>query len=132
MYENNLYLNDLFELLAAPVGIEHQAAADGTAAERHACPSVGQTVGEIVFDHVTFRYPGRDEDAIADVSFTIRAGETVAIVGRNGAGKSTLIKLVHPPLRPDVPVGSSSTASTFVSSSQPPCAASSAGCSRTT
>ena len=47
-----------------------------------------------MFDHVTFRYPGRDEDAIADVSFTIDPGETVAVVGRNGAGKSTLIKLV--------------------------------------
>ncbi len=33
MYENNLYLNDLFELLAAPVGIEHRAAADGTRVE---------------------------------------------------------------------------------------------------
>ena len=92
MYENNLYLHDLFELLAAPVGIEHQAA-DGT---RPAAlvPEVDRAKGEIVFDHVTFRYPGRDEDAIADVSFTIRAGETVAVVGRNGAGKSTLIKLV--------------------------------------
>ncbi|MEA2577064.1 MAG: ATP-binding cassette, subfamily bacterial [Chloroflexota bacterium] len=93
MYENNLYLNDLFELLAAPVGIEHQAAAEGTDS-RARVPEVGQAMGEIVFDHVTFRYPGRDEDAIADVSFTIRAGETVAVVGRNGAGKSTLIKLV--------------------------------------
>jgi ATP-binding cassette subfamily B protein len=92
MYENNLYLHDLFELLAAPVGIEHQAA-DGT---RPAAlvPEVDRAKGEIVFEHVTFRYPGRDEDAIADVSFTIRAGETVAVVGRNGAGKSTLIKLV--------------------------------------
>jgi ATP-binding cassette subfamily B protein len=43
---------------------------------------------------VTFRYPGRDEDALADVSFRIAPGETVAVVGRNGAGKSTLIKLI--------------------------------------
>jgi ATP-binding cassette subfamily B protein len=50
--------------------------------------------GELVFDHVTFRYPGREEDALSDVSFTIAPGETVAVVGRNGAGKSTLIKLV--------------------------------------
>ena len=93
MYENNLYLNDLFELLAAPVGIEHQAAVDGTRSGIRV-PDLAGTRGEIVFDHVTFRYPGRDEDAIADVSFTIRSGETVAVVGRNGAGKSTLIKLV--------------------------------------
>jgi ATP-binding cassette subfamily B protein len=43
---------------------------------------------------VTFRYPGREEDALSEVSFTIAPGETVAVVGRNGAGKSTLIKLV--------------------------------------
>ena len=97
MYENNLYLNDLFELLAAPVGIEHQTAGEGTrsgtrAPQPDASPDAVR--GEIVFDRVTFRYPGRDEDAIADVSFTIAAGETVAVVGRNGAGKSTLIKLM--------------------------------------
>jgi ATP-binding cassette subfamily B protein len=101
MYENNLYLNDLFELLATPVGIEGTAG-DGSAgtARRTAAGEGGPTIdvaaarGELVFDHVTFRYPGRDEDALSDVSFTIAPGETVAVVGRNGAGKSTLIKLV--------------------------------------
>ncbi len=103
MYENNLYLNDLFELLATPVGIEG-AAGDGTAATARRGPAADGTAapiidpattpGELVFDHVTFRYPGRDEDALSDVSFRIAPGETVAVVGRNGAGKSTLIKLV--------------------------------------
>ncbi|HET7702844.1 MAG TPA: ABC transporter ATP-binding protein [Candidatus Limnocylindrales bacterium] len=93
MYENNLYLNDLFELLATPVGIEgERATSAGTPA---AAPTdLAATPGELVFDRVTFRYPGRDEDALADVSFRIAPGETVAVVGRNGAGKSTLIKLV--------------------------------------
>ncbi len=103
MYENNLYLNDLFELLATPVGIEGAAgdgsvatARRGAAADGDAAPVLDPltTPGELVFDHVTFRYPGREEDALADVSFTIAPGETVAVVGRNGAGKSTLIKLV--------------------------------------
>ena len=99
MYENNLYLNDLFELLATPVGIEGEAGDGSIATERRgrvAGPVLEPTSvrGELVFDHVTFRYPGRDTDALTDVSFTIAPGETVAIVGRNGAGKSTLIKLV--------------------------------------
>ncbi|HUQ78787.1 MAG TPA: ABC transporter ATP-binding protein [Patescibacteria group bacterium] len=103
MYENNLYLNDLFELLATPVGIEGEVgdgsaatARRGPAADRTAGPVLdpATTPGELVFDDVTFRYPGREEDALADLSFTIRTGETVAVVGRNGAGKSTLIKLV--------------------------------------
>jgi len=104
MYENNLYLNDLFELLATPVGIEGAAGDGSDATSRRpsgAEAAAGTLVldpatarGELVFDHVTFRYPGRDEDALSDVSFTIAPGETVAVVGRNGAGKSTLIKLV--------------------------------------
>jgi ATP-binding cassette, subfamily B, bacterial len=107
MYENNLYLNDLFELLATPVGIEGTAGDGSVATERRPAAGSGDDVegatarldpatvrGELTFDHVTFRYPGREENALADVSFTIAPGETVAVVGRNGAGKSTLIKLV--------------------------------------
>ncbi|HEU4572769.1 MAG TPA: ABC transporter ATP-binding protein [Candidatus Limnocylindrales bacterium] len=97
MYENNLYLNDLFELLATPVGIEgaegaHRIEAADPAHRAALDPAVVR--GELVFEHVTFRYPGRDSDALTDVSFRIAPGETVAVVGRNGAGKSTLIKLV--------------------------------------
>ncbi|MBD3008094.1 ABC transporter transmembrane domain-containing protein [Streptomyces sp. 5-10] len=53
--------------------------------------------GEIVFDDVRFRYGGGDgdgEEALAGISLTIPAGQTVAFVGETGAGKSTLVKLV--------------------------------------
>jgi ATP-binding cassette subfamily B protein len=50
--------------------------------------------GEIRFEHVSFAYPGADKNALNDVSFTVRAGETLAVVGSNGAGKTTLFKLI--------------------------------------
>lgn len=45
-------------------------------------------------DHVSFRYPGSQEYALKDISFTIEFGEKVAIVGQNGSGKTTMIKLL--------------------------------------
>src|SRR5205823_14888361 len=48
----------------------------------------------IVFDHVAFTYAGRDVPVLQDVSFCIRPGECVALVGRNGAGKTTIVKLL--------------------------------------
>ncbi len=56
---------------------------------------------EIVFDHVTFRYPHTDKDIFKDFSFTIHKGEKLAIVGVNGAGKSTLVKLMCGLYAPD-------------------------------
>lgn len=49
---------------------------------------------EITFDHVSFRYDGAENDTLHDLSFTIKAGEKVAIVGLNGAGKTTIVKLI--------------------------------------
>jgi ATP-binding cassette subfamily B protein len=50
--------------------------------------------GEITFDSVSFAYPGAEGNALTDLSFTARPGETIAVVGRNGAGKTTLFKLI--------------------------------------
>ncbi|MBO0472271.1 ABC transporter ATP-binding protein [Enterococcus ureasiticus] len=50
--------------------------------------------GSVVFDHVSFRYPGDDTDTLKDVSFSINPGEMVGIVGATGAGKSTLAQLI--------------------------------------
>lgn len=50
--------------------------------------------GRIEFDGVSFRYPGTDRDVLTDVSFTIEAGQTAAIVGPTGSGKSTLVTLL--------------------------------------
>ena len=50
--------------------------------------------GDIEFKHLTFRYPGGEYDVLKDVSFQIRAGESVGVVGRTGAGKTTLVDLI--------------------------------------
>lgn len=54
----------------------------------------------IVFEHVSFSYPGSDKPILKDVNFEIQCGEHIALVGENGAGKSTIIKLLcrlYPP-----------------------------------
>jgi ABC-type multidrug transport system fused ATPase/permease subunit len=48
----------------------------------------------IVFENVTFTYPGGDKKALDNVSFSLAPGESVAFVGQNGAGKTTVIKLL--------------------------------------
>src|SRR5213083_893944 len=53
------------------------------------------SAAEIVFDHVTKRYPGRDEAAVDDLSLTIPAGEICVLVGPSGAGKTTAMKMVN-------------------------------------
>lgn len=50
--------------------------------------------GEVVFDHVTMRYPNTDHDAVHDFNLTVRPGESVALVGASGSGKTTLVNLL--------------------------------------
>ncbi|HSP10181.1 MAG TPA: ABC transporter ATP-binding protein [Candidatus Dormibacteraeota bacterium] len=85
MYEHNLYLNNLYELLAKEPSMAPPA---------HATPVPEHLRGEIRFEHVGFAYPGAEANALTDLSFTVKAGETLAVVGRNGAGKTTLFKLI--------------------------------------
>ncbi len=83
--EQSLYLNDLFDYFAEP---------------KSAVVSSGQLlllkpiVKGIEFNNVTFYYPGRSIPTISGVSFSLKPGETIAIVGQNGAGKTTLGKLL--------------------------------------
>ena len=50
--------------------------------------------GEIIFDHVSFRYPGVERVALNDISFQARSGQTVALVGASGGGKTTIGALI--------------------------------------
>lgn len=50
--------------------------------------------GEVVFDHVSFRYPGAEEHVLEDITFTAKPGQTTAFIGSTGSGKSTLVNLI--------------------------------------
>lgn len=50
--------------------------------------------GTLVFDRVTFRYPGAEAPVLSDISFTARPGEVTAVIGGTGSGKSTLVNLI--------------------------------------
>lgn len=83
MYENNLYMSNLFTFLAIPV----EDSVPRTAIQ------VTEKTG-IRFEHVSFQYPGQDKLALSDINLVIAPGKSLALVGQNGAGKSTLIKLL--------------------------------------
>ena len=85
MYEHNLYLNNLFELMDTTTTLPRPL--DPTAVPR-------PLRGEITFENVSFGYPGSEKNALTNLSFTVKPGETMAVVGRNGAGKTTLFKLI--------------------------------------
>jgi len=50
--------------------------------------------GDVVFDHVTFRYAGMDQNVLEDVSFEAKPNQTVAILGKTGSGKTSIINLI--------------------------------------
>jgi ATP-binding cassette subfamily B protein len=87
LYEDNLYLSTLYELLDLPV----RGAAAATSGGATAGPDPADGVR---FEHVSFTYPGATTPALDDVSLHVPPGSKLAIVGENGSGKTTLIKLL--------------------------------------
>ncbi|MCK6502272.1 ABC transporter ATP-binding protein/permease [Myxococcota bacterium] len=89
MYEDNLYLSNLYEYLETPSQPLRAGATAGP------LPGDG-----IRFEGVSFRYPGAKADALHQVSLHLRPGRKLALVGENGSGKTTLIKLLCGLYRP--------------------------------
>ena len=62
--------------------------------DRPGVKDLAQVRGDIEFRNLTFRYPDGEFDALENVSFTIKAGENVGLVGKTGSGKTTLVDLI--------------------------------------
>ncbi|HML46447.1 MAG TPA: ABC transporter ATP-binding protein [Clostridia bacterium] len=73
-----------FQLLDAPVEIQ----------DRPGAVELGEVKGDIVFDHVGFRYQGEKREVLQNVTLRVKAGENVALVGPSGGGKTTLCSLI--------------------------------------
>jgi ATP-binding cassette subfamily B protein/ATP-binding cassette subfamily C protein len=87
MYEDALFMTNLFAFLAIPAGAERPRVTPARTLPR------GKALA-IELDRVSFRYPGREAWALRDVSLTLAPGEKLGLVGENGAGKSTIVKLL--------------------------------------
>jgi ATP-binding cassette subfamily B protein len=86
---------NLFERGAASMGrIQEIMSAEPSIRDAPDPLEVAAPRGAIEFRDVSFRYPGTDRYVLRNLSFTIAAGQTVAIVGRTGSGKSSIVKLI--------------------------------------
>ena len=68
--------------------------AEPTVKDRPGVKELSDVKGDIEFRHLTFCYPDGEFEALEDVSFTIKAGESVGLVGKTGSGKTTLVDLI--------------------------------------
>lgn len=85
LYENNLFLKNLSEFLDLKPRI-------GEIANPKKIPSPLRQ--GLVFENVSFAYPGKERPALQNISFTLKPGQKIALVGENGSGKTTLVKLM--------------------------------------
>ncbi len=86
IYEGTLFIDNLMTFME-----EKQTVTPSLPEPRRVAHGQAHT---IVFDHVSFRYPGTEHDVLRDIHLTIAPGETLVLVGLNGAGKTTLLKLL--------------------------------------
>ena len=82
IYQNLLYMRNLFEFLELP----NRDLTQGEIWQGE--------IHEITFEKVSFRYPLTEKDVLREVSFSVKRGQALALVGENGAGKTTIVKLL--------------------------------------
>ncbi|KMM37669.1 ABC transporter ATP-binding protein [Alkalihalobacillus macyae] len=89
MHQNNLYISQLFTFF----DVEEET--DRPLSLKQPETSNGFTNTGIEFVNVSFKYPNTNHYVLKNVSFQIKPGETLALVGKNGSGKSTIVKLLN-------------------------------------
>lgn len=89
IYENNLFVNELFKFLHLTTARNNNFNHFDNKLKSHY-----SNVNQLEFKDVSFKYPGTSKYVLKNVSFKIKKGETIALVGNNGSGKSTIIKLI--------------------------------------
>jgi len=67
---------------------------ESTICDKSDCKKLEAVKGVVRYEHVSFAYPGADEDVLTDLDFEARPGETTAIIGSTGCGKSSLVQLM--------------------------------------
>ena len=77
-------LKRIGELLDTPVDVK----------DREGATPIGNVRGDVEFRNLTFRYPEADYDALSNVSFSIKAGENVGVIGKTGSGKTTIVDIL--------------------------------------
>ena len=82
-HENSMFIDKIRAFLAYEPKIKNEEGIEVPAGN-----------GELVLDHVSFKYNEKSHTVLDDISLTVKPGEHIAIVGYNGAGKTTLIKLL--------------------------------------
>ncbi|MBF0406248.1 MAG: ABC transporter ATP-binding protein [Candidatus Riflebacteria bacterium] len=87
LYEDNLFLSAFFQFTKLTPSI--------SAPEKSLMVPVSVALNDALkVENVSFRYSGKNVNALSDVSLTLRRGQVIAIVGENGSGKTTLLKLI--------------------------------------
>lgn len=98
LLERNLYVTDIFSILDEKTVLKYPQ--KPTILSFDSAPTVA-------FENVSFKYPGQDKWALQNVSFIIKPGQKIGLVGNNAAGKSTLVRLllrIHDPLEGKITV----------------------------
>ncbi len=92
LLERNLYATDIFGIFDEKTVLEYSKNPEGLSFD---------SAPEVVFENVSFKYPGQEKWALQNVSFIIKPGQKIGLVGNNAAGKSTLVRLllrIHDPV----------------------------------